>query len=214
MKVHEQFRAAIIAEARKLQPQASAAQLDAIVAKVVASPGFASCADFLTDDLRRLTFADADFQGVVKIAATPAPAPVSNTAPADVRRPKNPTDWLGQHYEREAGERPDIESAALSARVRSADASPLDKLRHARANPAAAEKEASVNTMGLEKITDPTRRLEEYRLRADRQKTHSTLLRQKTAAEAVALDPGQDANTRAQANIRLKEIEQRLAAFA
>lgn len=203
MAVHPQFAAAIRAQARSVRPDIAEADLEAVVSRVAAAPGFASCADFLDDGLRGIYFGEAALEGVVKIAlAAPTPAPVSEPQ----FNHRNPIDRLGAIYRHQAGEREDIEGAALDARVADGEATPLDKLTHARREPTKKAKETPVDTRGLEAITNPERRLEEFRRRTHASKSRETLELERSAYEKKALDKTLDPMSRVAANSELARV--------
>jgi hypothetical protein len=214
--VHEQFRAAIIAAARKAKPGIPDAELETLIARVAASPGFAHCAEFLDDGLRAIAFGDAALEGVVKIAlAAPTPAPAQPEF-----KQINPVDRLGAIYRHQAGERADIEGPALAQRVADDKATPLDRLSHLRATEAPPTKEArraaenpEVRTDDLQEIRDPAKRLGAFRRRVADTRSIERLRLDQTAYQRKALDPATPPQVRAAANLELTRIAERLKAL-
>lgn len=222
MQVHAHLRAKIIAYARAAKPGIADADLDAIVGKVAASERFATSADFLDDSL--IALVHADLPQIVRaftLAHATAPAETSPDArdgvPADVWARMTPQQKLGRHYQAEAGERADIESPALAARIAEGRATPLDKLRQRPAPPTKAEKLAAenprVNTADLTEIADPNKRHAAYRGRVADTRAVARLRLDQTAYTKKALDPNTPPNIRAQANLELGRIAERLKAL-
>jgi len=225
MQIHAHLRRAIEAHARAAKPGISAADLEAIVAKVAGSEQFAGSADFLDDSLIALVHSDLPL--VVKAftlrhatAPTPTAPDARQDIPPDVWARMTPQQKLGRHYQAEAGERPDIESAALAERAGREGAKPYDVLAHHRATTAPATKEErraadnpKVNTADLAVITNPNKRHAAYRGRVADTRAKERLKLDQAAYQRKALDPSTPPNIRAQANLELSRINERLKAL-
>lgn len=221
MTIHSEFRAAIIKAAKAAKPGLTDTELEAIVARVASSSTFAQVADFLSDDLRAVAF--SDFDSIVRVfalshVAAAATAPdARQDIPPDVWARMTPQQKLGRHYQAEAGERPDVEGPALAARIAEGRATPLDKLQQ---RPAAATKEErraadnpKINTADLTAITNPNKRHAAYRGRVADTRAVERLKLDQTAYTKKALDPNTPPNIRAQANLELNRINERLKAL-
>lgn len=214
--VHPEF-AAMVAEAVKAKhPGASDALIAIAVRGVATSPEFVSLAGFMDRGLASGVFAQAITAQAQAIAdaASQVSAP---TASPQLSRPKNPTAWLGQHYQQQAGERADIEGPALAARIAEGRATPLDKLQQRPAPPTKEERRAAdnpkVNTADLAEITDPNKRHAAIRGRVADTRAVERLRLDQTAYTRKALDPNTPPNIRAQANSELARIAERLKAL-
>lgn len=219
MTVHPEF-AAMCAEAVKARnPKATQREIDLAVAGVAASEGFRDLAHFLTRDLAAGMYAQAIAAEAQKITAAAARVEGNTLAavPATTSRPRNPASWLGQHYAEQAEPRDNIEAQALAARIAEGRATPLDILQQRPTPPTKAERLAAdtpnINTADLRKIADPNKRHAAYRGRVADTRAVERLKLDQTAYTKKALDPATPPNIRAQANLELNRINERLKAL-